>query len=160
MRLFQRPEAVFALSLMLFLVTGESGLAADTAEEVSSSAPNPATMTQDERRAAYEMMSDEEKADFREMMRNYYQSLSPEERAAAKQKARERYDSMTPDEQKAAKENLRQAMQTMTPEERAAAKQKARERYQNMSAEERQELKDKRNAKRKGSQNASGNDNQ
>ena len=59
--------------------------------------PDPADMSAEERRAAYESMTDEEREEFRQKMRDHYDSMTPEEQAAAKQKARERFENMTPE---------------------------------------------------------------
>lgn len=69
-----------AIILSLCTVSGLSDLRADT--------PDPAGMSPEERRAAYETMNDEE-------------------RKAAKQKAIERYKNMTPEERAALKEKIK-----------------------------------------------------
>jgi len=128
--------------LIACLSTAVSPLYADT--------PDPAAMTADERRAAYESMSDEDRIEFRRKMREHYDKMSPEEKKAARQAARERYRNMTPEERKAAKGRARELYESLTPEDQQAARQKARERYQNMTPDERKAMKEKRN-KQKGS---------
>jgi Protein of unknown function (DUF3106) len=122
----QRLVAAVVFSVSLYLTSALIAAYAET--------PDPASMSAEERRAAYDAMNDQERIEFRQKMRQLYENMSPEEREAAKQKARERFESMT-------------------PEEREAAKQKARERYENMTPEERKAMKEKRKLQRKARSN-------
>lgn len=140
-RVITRILLVIALLSDFSAIAGRVALAAEV--------PDPATMSAEERRAAYELMGEEERAAFRELMRNHYESLSPEEREAAKQKARERFENMTPEEREAARARAQEALQEMSPEERDAARQKARERFQNLSPDERKALREKMQQQRK-----------
>lgn len=73
-------------------------------------------MTREERRAAWESMSEEEKQAKREQMR------------AKREQRRAEWEAMTPEEREAKREEMRKRMESMTPEEREAMKQR-RKRY-------------------------------
>lgn len=69
-------------------------------------------MTPEERRAAWDAMSEEEK-----------QAIT-DKRQAAMEKRRAEWEAMTPEERKAKREEMRERMRNMTPEERAAIRER------------------------------------
>lgn len=69
-------------------------------------------MTPEERRAAWDALSEEEKQALRE------------KRQAAIEKRRAEWEAMTPEQRKAKREEMRERMRNMTPEERAAIRER------------------------------------
>ena len=75
-------------------------------------------MTREQRRAAWEGMSEEEKQAIRDKMqskrdqkRAEWEALTPEEREAKRAEMRKKYDAMTPEQQEAIKTKRRQHAQ-------------------------------------------------
>ena len=75
-------------------------------------------MTREERRAAWEGKSEEEKQAIRDRMRAnqeqkraVWEALTPEERKAKRAEMRKKFDAMTPEQQEALKNNRRQRAQ-------------------------------------------------
>lgn len=75
-------------------------------------------MTREERRAAWQNLSEEEKAAKREQMR------------ARREEMRAKWESMTPEEREAKRAEMRKRMESMTPEEREAMRQRREQRGQ------------------------------
>jgi len=69
-------------------------------------------MTREERRAAWEKLSEEEKQAKREQMR------------ARREQMRAKWESMTPEEREAKRAEMRKRMESMTPEQREAMRQR------------------------------------
>lgn len=83
------------------------------AQEEDESAGKPMRdMSPEERRAAFEVMSEEEKEALRE------------KRRAAMEKRRAEWQAMSPEERQAKREEMRERMRNMTPEERAAIRER------------------------------------
>lgn len=75
-------------------------------------------MTREERRAAWEGMSEEEKQAIRDRMRTNreqkraeWEALTPEEREAKRAEMRKKFDAMTPEQQEALKKKRQQRAQ-------------------------------------------------
>jgi hydrogenase maturation factor HypE len=88
-------------------------------ESVQDAAPGKRDeMTLEERRAAWDGMSEEEKQairgrmqENRERKRAEWEALTPEEREAKRAEMRKKFDAMTPEQQEALKKRRRQAAQ-------------------------------------------------
>lgn len=91
-------------------------------EDNDSESKSMRDMTPEERQAAWDALSEEEKQALRD------------KRQAAMEKRRAEWEAMTPEERKAKREEMRERMRNMTPEERAAI----RERRQRASKHKRQ----------------------
>ena len=75
-------------------------------------------MTREERRAAWEGLSEEEKQAKRDQMR------------AKREQRRDEWKAMTPEQRDAKRAEMREIMEAMTPEEREAVKQRREQREQ------------------------------
>lgn len=80
-------------------------------------------MTQEQRREAYDNMSDAEREQIREQLRNNPDGI------------RKRLESMTPEQ----RENMRRRFDSLSPEQR----QEARERFESMTPEQREQLRER-----------------
>lgn len=108
-----RILAVSALSLSLFPFAG----LAQESDDGASSEKRP-DMTREERRAAWENLSEEEKQAKREEWR------------AKREQRRAEWEAMTPEEREAKRAEMRQRLESMTPEQREAMKEKRKQRHQ------------------------------
>lgn len=85
-------------------------------------------MSHDDRRAAYERMSEEERSAIRDQRRSEYDSMSEEEREAMRKKRAgqrdERWESMSEEERNAAREKRHSRWESMSEEERAVARER------------------------------------
>lgn len=99
----------FLLSLTLLPFSAYSGESEPGAEPEKRH-----EMTREERRAAWEGLSEEEKQAKREQLR------------AKREQRRAEWEAMTPEERDAKREERRKRMESMTPEEREAMKQRRR----------------------------------
>ncbi len=118
-------KAIIAISLTVLLPLAASAQSLSDFKEMSP----------DDRRAAYENLSDEERTAIRDQRRAQYDSMSEDERQAMREKRAgkrdERWDSMSEEEREVArtkrqaqKEERRQRWDSMSEEERAAAREK------------------------------------
>ena len=97
--------SLLSLSLLPF--------AASSAEDDEGAAPDKRPeMTREDRRAAWESLSGEEKQAKREQMR------------AKREQRRAEWEAMTPEQREAKREEMRKRMESMTPEQREAMKQR------------------------------------
>ena len=100
----------FGEAASLFALMSASGYAlSDEVEDDELS-----EMTREERREAWEDMSEEEHNAIREQMRERarvrreeYEAMTPEERAARREEMRERFEGMSPEERQAMRERFR-----------------------------------------------------
>ena len=107
-----------AMALAFFLLPSDS-LAQESTVETNQEAAKPLRdMTPEERRAAIDAMSDEEREAFREknraameIRRAEWQALTPKERQAKRQEMQERRDAMTPQEREAMRQRREAAKQ-------------------------------------------------
>lgn len=98
-------------------------------EGEADAAEKRAHMTPEERRAAWETLSDEEKQAIREKMRD------------RREQRRAEWEAMTPEEREAKREEMRKRMESMTPEQREAMRKRMerRRRHQPQPAPETEE---------------------
>ena len=107
-----------AMVLAFFLLPSDS-LAQESKVETNQEAVKPLRdMTPEERRAAIDAMSDEEREAFREknraameIRRAEWQAMTPEERQAKRQEMQERREAMTPQEREAMRQRREAAKQ-------------------------------------------------
>ena len=118
-------KAIVAISLTLLLPVAASAQSLSDLKEMSP----------EDRRAAYENMSDEERTAILDQRRAEYDSLSEEEQQTMRKdyaaKREERWDSMSEEEREAAREKRqarreenRQRWESLSEEERAAIREK------------------------------------
>ena len=107
-----------AMVLAFFLLPSDSLAQESTAETNQEAAKPLRDMTPEERRAAIDAMSDEEREAFREknraameIRRAEWQALTPKERQAKRQEMQERRDAMTPQEREAMRQRREAAKQ-------------------------------------------------
>ncbi len=112
----KKSVKIFAVS-MLTLSLMPFPAHADESDEGASSEKRH-EMTREERRAAWEGLSEEEKQAKREQMR------------AKREQRRAEWEAMTPEEREAKRAEMRRRMEAMTPEEREAMKQRRQQRGQ------------------------------
>jgi hypothetical protein len=103
---------------------------AQESDQGASSADRP-EMTREERRAAWESLSEEEKQAKREEMR------------ARREKARAEWEAMTPEERDAKRAEMKAKWDAMTPEQRAAIKERRMHRRHRDGKRERRDENDK-----------------
>ena len=118
-------RAIVAISLTVLLPLAASAQSLSDLKEMSP----------EDRRAAYENLSDEERTAIRDQRRAEYDSMSEEERQAVREKRAgqrdKRWDSMSEEEREAARqkrevrrEENRQRWESLSEEERAAIREK------------------------------------
>ena len=108
-----RILAVSMLSLALLPFVAHS----DEGDDGASPEKRP-EMTREERRTAWQSLSEEEKQAKREKMR------------AKREQRRAEWEALSPEEREAKRAEMRRRMEAMTPEEREAMKQRRRHRGQ------------------------------
>jgi len=124
-------KALLASILALLLVAAVS-----MAQEGAESAPESLhDMTPEQRRAAFEAMTEAEKQAARQKQR------------AAREKRRAEWQAMTPEERQAAREEMRARIEAMTPEQREAMRER-RQRNQNRNKQSRPEAERKKDRNR------------
>ena len=103
--------SILSLTLLPFVAHAD-------AHKDGASRENRPEMTREERRAAWESLSDEEKQAKREQMR------------AKRDQRRAEWDAMTPEERDARRAERNKRMESMTPEQREAMKKRHKNRGQ------------------------------
>lgn len=90
--------------------------------------PDWGSMTPDERRDAWESLSEAERQAIRNRFTSESRRMTPEERKAVRERVRERWDSMTPEQREAAKQKMREKLDSMSSEECEAFRERRRNR--------------------------------
>jgi hypothetical protein len=111
-----KTAALAALALVVMPIPVYSAEEGDAV-----AAEESARMTPEERRAAWEALSDEEKQAIREKNR------------ARREQKRAEWQAMTPEEREAKREEMRQRMESMTPEQREAMRKRMERRRRHHS---------------------------
>lgn len=103
--------AMLSLALMPFAAISQEG------DDGAASEKRP-EITREERRAAWDNLSEEEKQAKRDQLRSRREEM------------RAKWESMTPEEREAKKADMQKRMESMTPEQREAMQQRRQQRGQ------------------------------
>jgi hypothetical protein len=106
----RKPSRILLVSMLSLALLPFAAYAGEN-DDGATSAKRP-EMTREERRAAWEKLSDEEKEVKREQMR------------ARREEMRARWENATPEEREEMRAEIRKRMESMTPEQREAMRKR------------------------------------
>jgi len=112
-----QPKSLIVLSLLIVFLSAPQGRTQEADPAAESGPPLMRGMSPDERRAAYEALSEEDKQIVRKRQR------------AARDQQRAEWEAMTPEEREVRREEMRTRAEKLTPEQREAVRE-AREKKQ------------------------------